>query len=334
MNQVLRITLMTAGACMAAAAAPAGMAATQRSFVASDGNDGNPCSLTQPCRSFGAALLQTNPGGEIVVLDSAGYGPVTITKAVSIVAPSGTYAGISVLSGDGITINAGPADDVILRGLTINAQGGNNGIVFNSGATMYVENCTVRGFNGPSNANIRFAPAAASRLSVKDSFIRGGTFGVLLVNGATPAAATIDNTRIEGNLNGFAAEVFNGAVTLRNSVLVDNTINAIMLWTGITQTQDATLENVMLSNNGNYGVFVNGPSITVAISNSTIVRNFTGVYVLGGLGFATARLTGNLISRNSTGIQAGVGGTILTPLSNTIEGNGTNGTTTGNYSQK
>jgi len=33
-------------------------------------------------------------------------------------------AGISVFSGDGIDINAGASDIVILRGLTINAQGG------------------------------------------------------------------------------------------------------------------------------------------------------------------------------------------------------------------
>ena len=67
------------------------------------------CSLTAPCRGFAAALVQTNPGGEIVVLDSAGYGPVTITKAVSIVVPPGIYAGVSVtVAGtDGIVVSAG-----------------------------------------------------------------------------------------------------------------------------------------------------------------------------------------------------------------------------------
>ncbi len=34
-------------------------ASAQRTFVASTGNDTHPCSLTQPCRSFTAAIAQT-----------------------------------------------------------------------------------------------------------------------------------------------------------------------------------------------------------------------------------------------------------------------------------
>ena len=48
----------------------------QRTFVASTGDDGDPCSLSLPCRSFAAAILQTNAGGEVVVLDSGGYGRI------------------------------------------------------------------------------------------------------------------------------------------------------------------------------------------------------------------------------------------------------------------
>jgi hypothetical protein len=70
----------------------------------------------------------------VVVLDSAGYGAFAITQAVTVQAPPGVYAGISVFSGDGITINAGGSDTVILRGLTVNNQGSNgNGILFNYG---------------------------------------------------------------------------------------------------------------------------------------------------------------------------------------------------------
>src|SRR5689334_17771785 len=91
-------------------------AASQRTFVASYGIDTAPCSLPQPCRQFARALTQTLAGGEIIVLDSAGYGPVTIAQNVSIVAPAGIYAGISVFSGNGVTI-AAPATKVKLRGL-------------------------------------------------------------------------------------------------------------------------------------------------------------------------------------------------------------------------
>src|SRR6185369_15949081 len=53
----------------------------QRTFVASYGvsaNTGFNCSIAKPCRAFNEAITVTNLGGEVIVLDSAGYGPVTI----------------------------------------------------------------------------------------------------------------------------------------------------------------------------------------------------------------------------------------------------------------
>lgn len=97
---------------------PAG-AAVQRTFVSGQGNDANPCSISAPCRLFTVAIAQTVSGGEVVVVNPGGYGPVTITKAVSIIAPPGIYAGVSVSAGDGVTVNAGPSDRVVLRGLNI-----------------------------------------------------------------------------------------------------------------------------------------------------------------------------------------------------------------------
>src|SRR5262245_32917243 len=202
-TKAIGAALLAASLC---AGAPAAWGATaQRTFVSALGNDANLCALASPCRGFAAAMAQTNPGGEIVVLDSAGYGPVTITKAVSIVVPPGIYAGVSVtLAGtDGIVVNAGGTEEVILRGLTINNQGGNNGVVFNSGAALYIESCTIRGFSAPGMANVKFAPSAASKLFIKDSYIRGGQAGINLANGATAASAVIDNTRIENNATGI-----------------------------------------------------------------------------------------------------------------------------------
>ena len=100
------------------------MATAQRTFVASYGNDANACSLTQPCRGFAAAVAKTDRNGEVIVLDSAGYGPVTINQPISIVAPAGIYAGITLSSdgSTGITINAGSNDQVILRGITVNTR--------------------------------------------------------------------------------------------------------------------------------------------------------------------------------------------------------------------
>src|SRR5438309_4598649 len=112
----------------------------QRSFVsANHGNDANPCTVTLPCRNFAAAIAQTVAGGEVVVLDSGGYGPVTIGNSISLISPPGVYAGITAFSGPAITINAGASDVVTIRGLTLNGLGGNEGIDFMAGGTLYVQ---------------------------------------------------------------------------------------------------------------------------------------------------------------------------------------------------
>src|SRR5215217_6056599 len=67
------------------------------------GNDANNCDRRTPCRSFVAAHTNTTPGGKIIVLDPGSYGPLTITKSISIIGESTilVYGGRT-----GITINA------------------------------------------------------------------------------------------------------------------------------------------------------------------------------------------------------------------------------------
>src|SRR4029450_6331613 len=80
-----RLLQIVSALCVLVASLP--VSAAQRTFVSGSGVDSNPCTLTLPCRSFAAAITQTSIGGEVIVLDSAGYGPVAITQSVSIIAP-------------------------------------------------------------------------------------------------------------------------------------------------------------------------------------------------------------------------------------------------------
>ena len=98
--------------------------AQNRTFVASSGLDTSAYSRTQPCRSFGVAIAAVVTDGEVIVLDSAGYGPATISKGVSIIAPAAVYAGITVTSTDGFLLNA-PGAIINLRGLSFTNLGGN-----------------------------------------------------------------------------------------------------------------------------------------------------------------------------------------------------------------
>src|SRR6516165_9863844 len=124
--------------------------ARARVFVASYGNDANPCTFGSPCKTFQQAVNVVDPGGEVTAIDSAGFGPISITKAVTITSPDGVEAGIvPVAGGNAITIHAGSTDAIVLHGLTLNGSGvGANGIVFNSGASLSIADCAVRNMTG------------------------------------------------------------------------------------------------------------------------------------------------------------------------------------------
>jgi hypothetical protein len=154
-----------AGALLALAlsAAPA-QAGPNRTWVSGTGTDSGACARAAPCKSFAFALTQTAAGGEIDVIDPAGYGPVTINKSISIVNDGVGVAAIGAGSGNGVTINAGASDSVHLRGLTIEGLGsGANGILFNTGGTLAIENCVVRNFG---TAGINIAPSTSGSFSV------------------------------------------------------------------------------------------------------------------------------------------------------------------------
>jgi hypothetical protein len=176
-----RIAHLSAVTLIAPLASSGAYAQAPRTFVSGHGSDENPCSLTAPCRSFAGAITKTSPGGEIAVLDTAGYGTVQINQSVNIVNEDGVEAGISVTSGDGITINAGPSDVVNLRGLTlVGATGSGNGITFNSGVTLNIQNCVIRGFSGVGGNGLNLVPTVSSDINVSNTIVSGNSAGITL----------------------------------------------------------------------------------------------------------------------------------------------------------
>lgn len=108
-----------------------------RTFVSGLGNDSNTsasCPRTKPCRTLVAAYGVTGKGGEIIALDPADYGPLTVTKAVSLLGNIDALIGVAT-NGTGITISAAAADKVVIRNFTITGAGATNtkGIQLNSG---------------------------------------------------------------------------------------------------------------------------------------------------------------------------------------------------------
>src|SRR5690242_7693366 len=89
-----------------------------RTWVSGVGDDVNPCSRTAPCRTFAGAISKTAAGGEINCLDPAGYGTVTITKAITIYC-EGVVGSILASGTNGVNVNAAATDHIVLRGLDI-----------------------------------------------------------------------------------------------------------------------------------------------------------------------------------------------------------------------
>lgn len=271
------------------------LAAAQRTFVRSDGIDSNACSILQPCRSFGAALLKTSVGGEIIVLDSAGYGPVVINQSVSIVAPSGIYAGVSVSAGDGIAINGDAAAKVVLRGLTVNGLGGNEGIHLLQGARLHIEACEISNMTG----NGISVESAGAEVFINDSIVRdNGASGIIVT---AIANVVIDRLHSERNNNGIFAE--NGNVTVRDSVVSRNTFYGIAIDT-VGSASTLAVENSMIVGNfadGIRAISQAAGTLDVVVTRNVIVDNDWGVAVAGfSVGKVYAAVTDNIIkgSRN------------------------------------
>ena len=287
-------------------------ATAQRTFVASTGIDANPCTPVAPCRSFAAAIAQTTSNGEIIVLDSAGYGPVTINISVSLIAPPGVYASVSVSSGDGVTISTGFNSKVVLRGLAINGRGGQNGINFTSGQTLHIHDCVVS--NMQSNG-IRLGAVGAEVL-VTGTLVRENRQSGIYLEGLQ--LAVLDGVRAEGNQYGVYARS-GPRVTIRNSLAVTSFGGGGFNLEAATADTDMTISNSIASHNHGGGIIslaVVGPLGRLTVERSLIEDN--GDYYYGGPGISLqgastiATLTGNVIRRNLVCIEL-----IASPSANT-----------------
>jgi hypothetical protein len=340
--------------CVAAliALAPADSAiAVQRTFVASFGLSANTafnCSLAKPCRAFSEALGVTSVDGEVVVLDSAGYGPVTITQGVSIIAPAGIYAGVTVSAGDGITINA-PGAVVRLRGLSINGQGGNDGIVFQDGARLSIEDCTVTAM-GQTGIHVTAVGAftaisgvVASRNvkygigfsgDTRASVIRTRTDSNMLVGIYAEDGATVAITDSEASRNvqaGVHATTTTGTtrVSIDRFTSTGNQSGIDANAPGIGTVTIVDIVRANLSGNLTSGIEMFGPAaggqVIVSLTDSQVAANgFRGIFMSAPPSPKWSfTMSGNkIINHSGDGIlNTGSLGLFLTRQENTISGN-------------
>lgn len=293
-------------------AAPAALQAqATRTWVSGVGDDANPCSRTAPCKTFAGAISKTAAGGEISVLDPGGFGAVTITKAISIIAEDSGEGGLLAAGTNGVIVNAGPADVVTLRGLVIEGAGtGLNGIRFLAGKALNVEDCVIADFRASSAGNghgISFRPSGASQLYVVDTVVEnngiGNTGGGVLIQptGAGSATAVLKNVSMPRNVFGIKADSTGTSgsikVTLDDSTASGSTFSGVVATVpGGGAPVDIVVNRSVIAYNGSNGIRVDGTGAVVRVSDSTITGNAVGLSI--GVGGSIVSFSNNRITAN------------------------------------
>jgi hypothetical protein len=275
--------------------------AVQRTHVSAaigdDANTATGCTPVAPCRTFQAAMTVTDSNGEVVVLDSGGYGAVTINQSVALIAPTGVYAGISVFNGaNGVTI-ATPGINVVLRGLTINGQGGNEGIRMTAGSKLTVENCVISNLVGDGITVTGPTTVRVTDTIIRDNNVDGislqegvrGTITRVIVSGnrergifvggsvAGTTMADIADSTIDGNREGVVAKSSvrvdtNVKVSVRDSRVLHNNSGLTVVTTG-GGPANLSASNNIISNNNLFGISALGLGSRMWASGNTVSDN-------------------------------------------------------------
>ena len=266
-----------------------------RTWVSGVGDDANPCSRTAPCKTFAGAISKTADGGFINVLDSGGFGAVTITKSITIDG-EGAHAGVLAAGTNAININSATAK-VTLRNLSIESNNGPApavaglvGIKVLNAAEVHIEKCWIGRF---SSHAIDFQPSSGGEGFIDD-------------------VTAIDN-------GGSAVSVTTGRVSVNRLDAYGNDAAVFVRGTAIATVRDS------MASGGSVGFGANTVAGAVLnVENSTATHNANGVLVASG---ATVRVSNSMIVSNvSFGLNNGGGGSVIISLSgNIVTGNPTDG---------
>jgi hypothetical protein len=301
-------------------------ALAQRTFVASTGNDANACTLAAPCRSFGAAIAQVMPAGIVAVLDSAGYGPVDVNMSVSIIAPEGVYAGITVAPTgfqSGVFISVGNFN-VTLRGLTISGSNGDpDGILAENSGTLNVDSCIISN----TARGIYVSASGPLKLSVRDTVIRDPSQeGMIISGGSGLVQGVVDHVHVDrAGASGIAVSSTTN-VEVRNVVENSFAAGVRIVVFSMTEVGFLTVTNSLVSRNGTGGVFAfaNHGAVTLVANGNTVTSN--GNAGISGSGFnggtATVFASRNTVTLNPVGMD-GNGSAFTSVSDNAVTGNGT-----------
>jgi hypothetical protein len=291
-----------------------------RSWVSSNGS-GTACTRISPCGTFAAAHDATASGGAVHCVDGGDYfsgGTFTITKSLTI--DCGGTLGIHGLanihvSGAFIVVHL---RNLLIDGGTLNPAGSSVGVNFINGGVLYIEHCTISGWNLNAAQGIRFTPPSGTtaKLIVLDSTIVDngngtvGTGGIYIAPaGSGVARVSIERTKIVGNTYGIYAlgTGATGLITavIKDSFIANNVSNGVSL---ISQPGSAqvsiTMDHSSSVGNGQDGILAQGSNVFGVLTEATVIGNF------------------------GSGLHSASGGNIFSYKNNALVGNVTEGSPT------
>ncbi|HTV34397.1 MAG TPA: right-handed parallel beta-helix repeat-containing protein [Methylocella sp.] len=246
-------------------------------YVSGKGIDTGTCtSPANPCRTFQFAVDASIAGGEVKALDPAYYGPVTITKSISITGVDG--AGIDSNGGNAITVtdtNPGTIN-LALTNLVIQNVTGSGGVGISVmpsfiSLSITITHCTVRGFITGIEIGQLLFPAPASQFLIADTVVTnnqvginigfaGGTLDHVIANlnsstgvqvadrGIVTAVDTIAN---DNGGSGFVVTGLRGILTLAHSTALGNNGSDVVIKTGLSTSVTSFGDNHIGSVSGN-----------------------------------------------------------------------------------
>jgi hypothetical protein len=308
MKKLMNLVAGLAAAALLCTASTSPSHAATTSFVSGAGNDGNPCTHTQPCRSIGHAIGIAGNGGEVSCLDAGPYTEAFNSSTGSFtvdckgIVYTGTYA---------FSLQTGGNNLVVFRNIIFDgAAGGTGAIQQGGGGSVVLENCTFQNFTAASGSAVNFVPGpgvATGYLTITDSTFSNNSSG--LVIGPTSRYSITEKAVIERTLfanNGTAMGIFTqnlgvALVEVRYSTIANSVSDGIDVVSGSQVSEQLAggvasivVEHSAVVQNGGNGISVGGSSAYASLSDSTVDWNATGLSGGTVLSYKNNMIAGNL----------------------------------------
>jgi hypothetical protein len=274
-------------------------------FISANGNDGNPCTLTLPCRTIGQGIFTAQSGGTVSCLDA---GPYTVTYTTSSLSYTLDCRGVVYNADNAFALSVQMSSSVVtFRHVIFDGSGGGGGGVAVQilGGKVVFEDCTFQNFTASPGQAVDFTPSVAAQLTITDSvFTNNGTgaggAGIIIApSGGITVGAVIERTQVTGGTYGIVASGNSGGTALvevRYSTIAGNASDGIQADGTAGGLASVVLEHSASLRNGGNGIDAQGASAYVSLKDSTV-------------------------DWNSTGLATSSGGTILSYQNNLIAGN-------------